>query len=445
MNLRRTLIEGLPDGLKRLAAVPYDRFQTYRADRAFRERSPTRREPAADAPEHVVWVVVDALRGDHVTEEVAPFMHSMAGTTDALAPATWTFPAVTSMLTGQYPHTHGAMHDPENRTENGFTVPGTLPTDRPTLTDVFAGAGYRTAGVFGHDTPFVALSGRFHDHSLFHQVNADAEDVLAAYRRWHGRQSGPTFGFVHLADPHIPVRPPRAYRRAFDVADIDGLAEWAYTDEETDETAERFREHRRRLYRASVNYVDDCLRAFRERLPDGVSMLVTADHGESMWERTDLAHRLFGGAGVVGHGGPPYEPLARVPLLVDGELERLRFDGGPVSLLDLVPTTLELLGLPDALGTEGYSLTEPTPADRTPLVEATMNGPEVKAVYTGDWKLLVGDGERVGLSLPDETEADLPAPVAERLEAALPAFSGGGGNTEVSGLVEDRLADLGYR
>jgi len=35
MNLKRTLIETLPPGLKRLLAVPYDYYQTRRADRRF--------------------------------------------------------------------------------------------------------------------------------------------------------------------------------------------------------------------------------------------------------------------------------------------------------------------------------------------------------------------------------------------------------------------------
>jgi len=50
--------------------------------------------------------------------------------------------------------------------------------DRETLTEALAGAGYETYGGFGHDTPFVALAGRFHEHALYHNVTASAEDVL---------------------------------------------------------------------------------------------------------------------------------------------------------------------------------------------------------------------------------------------------------------------------
>ena len=265
MPLKRSLVEALPPSVKRLLAVPHDYFQTRRADRAFRDRELPELTPDKDAPQHIVVVVVDALRGDTVEEETTPFMASLSGSTAAIAPGTWTFPSVSSMLTGVYPHEHGALHGPSSGDDERMVLPPRMAEDRTTLSEVLAGAGYETYGGFGHDTPFVALSGRFGTHSLHHQINARADDVLSAHLDWLGDHADErTFSFVHLADPHIPVDPPAKYWEAHDIdGDIPDLRNWAYQrDFDPGEAGERYREHRRRLYRASVDYVDDALKRY---------------------------------------------------------------------------------------------------------------------------------------------------------------------------------------
>ncbi|WP_255197780.1 sulfatase-like hydrolase/transferase [Halorarius litoreus] len=444
------VVQRLPDSVKRRLAGPYNRVQTARADREFRRRDRESRQPAADAPRHVVCVVVDALRADAVDPATTPFLATrLAG--EAITPAPWTFPAVTSLVTGRYPHQHGSMRqsDAADRGATDLVVPPTLATEEPTLPELFAAAGYRTYGAFAFHMPFFALGGRFERHALYDDAPADV--VLPDFADWvddHADER--TFSYLHLGDLHEPVEPPESYWERFDVdPTIDGLSRWRFRETpDPGPEGERYRDHRRRLYRAAAAYVDDRLAALHDRLPADVALLVTADHGEALWEHAAFDAETFVDsrpAYGIDHGGTPYEAIARVPLVTDG-LD-LRLDGAPASLVDVAPTLLDTLGCEDALPATGSSLLRGVPEDRIPLVEACRYGHEKKAAYVDDWKLVVsrGDDAAVGFSLPDEEPTDLPEDVEARLFEALPAWPDGEHpERRVSGMAQQRLEDLGY-
>lgn len=91
-------------------------------------------------PPNVVLIVLDACRADYLSPynravEATPAIRSLseAGTTfeRAVSTAPWTLPSATSILTGKYPHEHGA-------TSRGFE----LQRGR-TITDDLSSAGYR--------------------------------------------------------------------------------------------------------------------------------------------------------------------------------------------------------------------------------------------------------------------------------------------------------------
>ena len=447
----------LPDGVKRRLSAPYNRFKVVEADSTFRNRALTVRTPAPDAPDHVVVVVVDALRADSVDPATCPFIEERS-LGAAITPAPWTFPAVSSLLVGRYPHEHGAMRrsDEAERTSTDLVIPSRLPADDETLSEVFAGAGYRTYGGFAFHMPFFALGGRFEHHALYD--DADAGTLLADAAAWlEARREATTFSYLHLGDLHEPVDPPERYWTAVDVdASIPNLRRWDYVDAiDPGSDGERYRRHRERLYRGALSYVDDQLCQFHERLTervDGdVALLVTADHGEGFWDHAafDADHFVDSRpAYCVDHGGTPYEAITRVPLAVDGlDLHPVDSVAAPASLVDIAPTLLDVIGLPDTLPTSGHPLTSPIPPERIPLVEASRYGYEKKAAYADGWKLLVSrrDDVSVGFALPEEEPTELPVDVDRRLAAALPAWpDGDGADVRVSGLARDRLEDLGY-
>lgn len=451
-RLARRLARRVPEEVKGRLAGPYTRVRAARADRRFRRRQQDRPSlaPAGDAPRHVVCVVVDALRADAVDPRTTPFLAARREGT-AVTTSPWTFPAVSSLVTGRYPHEHGAMRGSDGADQSGAGrgLPDPVPGDRLTLPEAFAAAGYETYGGFASRTPFLALAGRFGTHALYD--GASAVRVLDGFLDWfEPRRQGRTFSYLHLGDLEEPVDPPRAYWDAHGVdRSVDGLGRWRYeADLDPGQEGRRYREHRRRLYHAAADYVDDRLSDLRDVLGSEVTLLVTADHGEGFWEHSAFDAARFADsrpAYAVGHGGTPYEPVARVPLAVDGPDLGLR--GRRVSLVDLAPTLLDALGHPDLLATSGSSLLASVPADRTLLVEAARYGHEKKAVYRGEWKLIVspGDGEVVGFSVPGEEPADPPDAIEETLLAALPPWPDGTRiRAPASGLARHRAGELGY-
>jgi arylsulfatase len=143
------------------------------------------------------------------------------------------------------------------------------------------------------------------------------------------------------------------------------------------------------LHLATVHDVD---RAFGELL-DGIEararaedtvVALLSDHGEA-----------FGQDGAVGHGATLHDSVMHIPLgfrwpghLARGESE------GPVQLIDVLPTIIELAGLPVPEGIDGTSL--------APIVRGEAEGsgrPAFSELFTqcGPWK--VPDCERSGVAV----------------------------------------------
>ncbi|KAB1185428.1 MULTISPECIES: sulfatase-like hydrolase/transferase [Haloferax] len=455
---KRRFMESLPDGVKRRLVGPYNRVLTVKANREYRRRQRTlpSRTPTADAPDHVVCVVVDALRADAVKADDCPFLHARLHG-DLVTPAPWTFPAVSSFVTGTYPHEHGSIRrsDDSDTGSTDLVIPPKLPTDREALPDVFGSAGYETYGGFSFHMPFFALGGRFQTHAVHDKADADA--VFDDFRDWVDQTDRDrTFSYLHIGDLHEPVDPPALYWNKYGIdSEIPNITTWDYTDvANPGPEGERYRDHRWGLYRAALAYVDDQLDRLQydlnRRLDGDVALLVTGDHGEAFWEYTGFDAAHFDDsrpAYCVDHGGTPYESLTRVPLAVDGLDIDGEYTDSLASLVDLAPTLLDVAGLDDALATTGVSLRTDAPPDRIVLVESARYGYEKKAAYANEWKLIVsqGDDESVGFRLPDEVPTDLPADVERRLTDALPTWPDGEeADVQVSGMAQQRLEDLGY-
>jgi arylsulfatase A-like enzyme len=301
--------------------------------------------PPPPAPPHVVLVTIDTLRADHVSgygypRQTTPAIDRLMaeGVTwlAASTPMPTTAPSHTSLLTGTYPRTHGVV-------KNGFT----LGAGRPTLADVLRAGGYRTAAVvsaFPLARRFGLARGfdHFDDTFLRDQASIDAPEwegfrLDEAFDRradattdralaWLASASGsqPVFLWVHYYDPHSPYDPPPAYQGRFP----------------NPEGRPGRLGRMIAAYDAETRFVDDNVARLIDRIdttwgPRNVVVVVATDHGEGLMDH-----------GWMEHGIDLYEELVRVALVFrwSGTVVAGARPAVPVSLIDVAPTLLALLG-----------------------------------------------------------------------------------------------------
>jgi len=299
-----------------------------------------------DQRPNVLLITIDTLRADAVGPQAGatPALDALASSgivfTQATSVSPLTLPSHASMLTGVRPGRHGL-------TVNGVAV-SQLPG--PTLAEVLSEAGYNTAA-------FVSSAMLDHRHGLDRGFNVYDDELFVPggpgrphERRgdmtidrsleWladHADQEQPWFAWVHLYDPHAPYQAPQGRtdppREAY-------LDEVAFADAQ----------------------VGRLLEAVEQRGED-VLIMVTSDHGEGLGEHGEQTHGLL-----------LYESTMHVPLILartlatDGafpEAGQRRDD--VVSLLDITPTVLELLGLPPASALDGRSFVRAQPPRSIPL------------------------------------------------------------------------------
>ncbi|HEX3529643.1 MAG TPA: sulfatase [Thermoanaerobaculia bacterium] len=348
--------------------------------------------------DNVVLVVIDTLRPDHLAtygygRDTAPFLGSLARqgvVFDGLSTSSWTKPATASLLTGLLPVRHQA-----------FARRDRLPADVVTLAQRLKDLGYRTVGASanGWVSPTFGFDRGFDTFLLEENVSAGVlvDDLL---HRLDGLQTPlrpPYFLYLHLIDPHLPYDPPRAWDGGPLPAALRGHP---VTLDEVDATHVRQRSpelmaRARDLYDGEIREADRGLETTVRWLTGhglmrGTVLVATADHGEEMGEH-----------GRMSHGQTLYEEVVRVPLVVYAPH---RVPGGrrlgTASLLDVVPTLADLLGM-RARGLDGLSLAgllrrdrsaPPPPADRRPfLLHLDFQDGTALALREGSSKLILSD------------------------------------------------------
>lgn len=437
------LIDSAPDSIERGLKSAYYRYTEYTAntDHVSPTEGYTRRN---SAPDHVLILIIDALRPDFEPSLDLEF-------TRAIAPGTWTFPSVTSIHTGAYPHEHEAVAHTSPDDED-YVMPEQATVDH-TLPSVLEASGYDTYGGFAFMTPFLATKGWYQKHRVYQDV--DSEQVVDDYRSWR-RNRDRTFGYLHLGDLHAPITPPQEYVANRDVdTSIEDLGRLVrFTDDYDDSPeCERFRAERLKLYRAALDYVEDVLTELLTDVGENTLVLVTGDHGEAHWEHHELDRRFtdsrpnYG----VGHGGTPFDMVARVPLAFHDSNRSRTPRGGYPTLCD-IPTAVcdHVLRDHPFIGADWET---PISESRTAICEATRYGTERKAAYRGDEKVIHSRADQVTLSAKlepsageDFSEPSLSPESTERLLEALPEYwHDGNVNRDTGRIVEEQLSALGYK
>jgi N-sulfoglucosamine sulfohydrolase len=387
---------------------------------------------------NVVVYVSDALRTDHLgcygaryvdTRTIDELASGGVRYAHAISAAPWTAPSTTSIVTGIYAHHHGYLHwdaqlDPT--TETWFRA--------------FAAHGYDVAS-FVFDTNYL-----FKDLPEAN-VLGTSESLDGVFEWLRAKRDAPFFLYVHNWATHSPYDIAHADRKNWLAAKqeiIEGIQSNSASALET----------MRERYRAAVERQSEVLVAsLLEELEtlglgEDTVFAFLSDHGESWGERIAAKDEVKGVYHM--HGATLFDEIVEVPLIVSAPGLEPRVVESQVRSVDLMPTLLELAGLP-ARETDGESLLS-VDGDRPALISGTDMGALTKlAVRMPPWKLIldVSSGEEEAYRLdvdPRELSprTDAPNELREIVFRELESAERHELTEEEEATVAKRLSDLGY-
>jgi arylsulfatase A-like enzyme/Tfp pilus assembly protein PilF len=292
----------------------------------------------SDKTPSILLISVDTLRADHLScygyrriktshIDAIGAKGTLFSAVDSQVPLT--FPSHVSLFTSTYPFSNGIEDNGES-----------LRSGAVTLVTVLKSSGYRTAAFvggfvldrrFGLNQGFDEYDSTFDLHRQKQTDPGDIKrlgaDVVRAATKWlEGNSGQPFFLFLHLYDLHTPYNLPVPYSARYGVG-YD--AELQYVDEQ-------------------VGSVCDFLR--KRDLFDKTLVVLTADHGESLGEHREKTHGYF-----------IYQSTLWVPLIIHWPEGSGNFpvrSDQPASLIDVAPTILQFLGVPQPSEFQGRSLLE---------------------------------------------------------------------------------------
>jgi len=400
-----------------------------------------------DRQMNVLLVTLDTTRADRIgaygyDDIETPAFDGLAaeGVTflRAYSPTPLTLPSHTSLMSGTYPPYHGV------RDNGAFVAPDNLAT----LGELFQDAGYRT-GAFvssfvldgrfglaqGFDTYFDEFEVPRSRTIALGSIQRPGSEVVDAALAWSGQDpSAPFFLWVHMFDAHTPYEPPPEFRDRYPGRPYVG--EIAYADTQ--------------LGRLTA-WLDSSGRR------EDTFVIVAGDHGESLGEH-----------GEIEHGFLLYEETIHVPLVISAPFAAYQGvrRSEPVSLVDVMPTILTLVGLPIPAEVQSQSLVPLLSADAPQrsdsLVYAETYYPrlhfgwsELRVLLSPEYKLIMSsEPELYDLaSDPDETmnlsqqRAATTELLRQQVDTLVAGYEQDGGLAEAVALDEEtrrRLAALGY-
>jgi arylsulfatase A-like enzyme/Tfp pilus assembly protein PilF len=276
---------------------------------------------------NLVVITLDTTRADRLGAYGYP--HAGTPNLDALAQdglvfehastaAPLTLPAHSTLFTGRFPPEHGV------RDNGGYF----LNDSEHTLAEVLKARGYETGGFIaayvldskwgiaqGFNTYFDNFDLSKYQVMSMGAIQRPGNEVVDQALPWIDQhRAAPFFAWVHLYDAHTPYDPPEPFKS----------------------------QHPGDPYQGEISFADAqvgrVVQFLRDRdLLDRTVIVVIGDHGESLHDH-----------GEAGHGFFVYESTLHVPLIMRvpfSTMQRRRI-ADPVRSVDVMPTVLDLLGVP---------------------------------------------------------------------------------------------------
>ena len=312
----------------------------------------------------IILYVVDALRPDHMscygyrrktTSNIDDLCKSSVQFNNAYAQSTWTRTSAVSLLTSMYPSTVGVSHI-------GDVLPPDIPIMSSTLRENFMTYGISAQPNVSSYYGFSRGFDRFIDLFLYRNIKCsgystaarekvtEVESRVISFPRGEEinkflfrelqkakQKNENAFFFCWNNDVHTPLHPLPDHVR-FSAGNRRETI--THADQRHLRTLED-KEDLINLYDDEVSYVDYCFGNLMQRLKDldlfeESLIILTSDHGQLLLEH-----------GLIGHGYIPYEELIRIPLIIKLPNQSFRNQvNGTVGLIDVFPTLLELLDIP---------------------------------------------------------------------------------------------------
>ena len=436
--------------IKQLVRFTLNRARGARDRIAYSTRSADVPTLDLDEASNVLIITVDCLRNDRLSKtgyrrDTTPFLDGFGTHTAAIAPAPWTFSSVPSILSGLYPHRHGAAYSEDaSRNHDLSNPPNGIRDDVFTLPELLDGNGYSSAFFTAIETAAIPIRGRF--PTVGHHHDVDAETLSSHLLDWWNDQTGPRFGYIQFGDLHEPLHEPESNPFG-SIPDVEGVDRWRFEDGDIDsDEFDAYRSAKILLYDTLVREVDTAIMHLLEELQEreDTIIVVTSDHGEEFWEYTEFERENFTdprGVYGVGHGHALVPPVLEVPII--SNISGLSKQNSYRSLTDLVPTILRSQSANIDLDFDGVPLQETR--ESPPLSEEIAYGNNQISVTDDDHHLIhvPETGEVVTIDFETGTELSDQA-LEDQLLEFLPASRRTGTAVSVSEDVESRLSELGY-
>ncbi|MBE81445.1 MAG: hypothetical protein CME21_02680 [Gemmatimonadetes bacterium] len=314
---------------------------------------------------NVLLITVDTFRPDRLSgyghdRQTSPYLDSLAADgalfEQALSSSSWTTPGLLSVLSGQYAPTHGV--DVRGKS---------LEPRTPTFATELSRAGYVTPDIlYLSSIPNLQNIGLTNTYVDRDKYLPEGDQVL--FQALEAYQDSAFFLYYHYRNLHLPYNPSEPYDRLYTPKDFDRdgfvrdrvevirgnvtipLASVSFTAADT--------AWMRGLYDGQIREMDEnFFRPLVKKLKalelyERTLVIVTADHGEELLEH-----------GFVGHPSTSfiasaYDEQLLIPLVMT--CPKLILGNTRVQLqvqnVDILPTALDLLGLPIPETIQGRSL-----------------------------------------------------------------------------------------
>jgi len=340
----------------------------------------------ADRP-NIILISIDTLRADHLgsygyERNTTPNIDLLARDgvlfLNTVAQAPWTLPSHMSLFTGLYPSTHGVMNEYSKLNDEHLTV-----------AEILQNAGYETTAFT--DGAYLSRQFGYQGFDRFDDTGNGIESIYNKAVNWLKKgRSRPFFLFLHTYQVHAPYDPPPAYDIYSDknyrgIVKVSGNSNDYYKDIKPIMTTEDYH-YVIDKYDGDINYTDHFLGKLFNDLKelgiyDNSIIIVTSDHGENFLDHPayNIDHKEL------------YEEIIKVPLIVKGTslFPKNQIISDQVETIDIMPTLLELLGIPSAQKVDGQSLVELVERGSYDKTFAfSEKNSKYKMIRSNDWKLI---------------------------------------------------------